>query len=288
MSARSYLYVPADRPEMLAKAADRGADALIVDLEDAVAPSRKVEARRTLSDFLPGPTETWVRVNNHADLLADDVAACAGAAGIVLAKAEPETLSQVVSITSLPLTPLIETAAGLLAAKEMASVTSVERLAIGEADLSAELGVTPGDDGVELLYARSKLVVASAAAGIDAPTGPVYHRLPGRGRAEALDRGPGPARLRKPAGHPSGAGPGHQRGLHSHPGATGRRPRADRGFRAGARSRRRRGGLRRRDVRRGGGTPGPTRPGPSPTSAMTGIDTSPGPKQAAPGRACGG
>ena len=107
MSARSYLYVPADRPEMLANAADRGADALIVDLEDAVAPSRKIEARRALSNFLPGPTQTWVRVNNHPDLLADDVAACAGAAGIVVAKAEPETLSQVVSITSLPITPLI-------------------------------------------------------------------------------------------------------------------------------------------------------------------------------------
>ena len=174
MSARSYLYVPADRPEMLAKAAYRGADALIVDLEDAVAPSRKVEARRILSDFLPGPAETWVRVNNHPDLLADDLAVSAGAAGIVLAKAEPESLSQVVSMTPLPLTPLIETAAGLLATTEMAAVAGVERLAIGEADLSAELGVTLGDDGAELLYARSTLVVASAAAGIDAPMGPVF------------------------------------------------------------------------------------------------------------------
>ena len=174
MSARSYLYVPADRPEMLAKSADRGADALIVDLEDAVAPSRKVEARRALSDFLPGPTETWVRVNNHPDLLADDVAASAGAAGIVLPKAEPVALSQVTSMTSLPITALVETAAGLLAATELASAAGVERLAVGEADLSAELGVTPGDDGVELLYARSRVVVASAAAGIDAPTGPVF------------------------------------------------------------------------------------------------------------------
>ena len=174
MSARSYLYVPADRPEMLAKAGERGADALIVDLEDAVAPSRKLEARRILADFLPGSAETWVRVNNHPGLLADDLAASAGAAGIVLAKAEPESLSQVVSMTPLPLTPLIETAAGLLAAVEMASVEGVERLAIGEADLSAELGVTLGADGVEMLYARSKLVVASSAAGIDAPTGPVF------------------------------------------------------------------------------------------------------------------
>ena len=174
MSPRSYLYVPASRPEMLAKAGDRGADALIVDLEDAVAPSRKVEARLTLRDFLPASVETWVRVNNRPDLLADDVAACGGAAGIVLAKAEPGSLAQAASMTSRPLIPLIETAAGLLAAAEMAAVPGVERLAIGEADLSAELGVTPGDDGVELLYARSRLVVASAAAGIDAPVGPVF------------------------------------------------------------------------------------------------------------------
>ena len=173
MTARSYLYVPADRPEMLAKAAERGADALIVDLEDAVAPSRKPEARRILADFLPGSMETWVRVNNHPDLLADDLAASAGAAGIVLAKAEPETLSQALSLTSLPLTPLVETAAGLLAAVELASTDGVVRLAIGEADLGAELGVTLGDDGTEMLYARSQLVVASAAAGIDAPMGPV-------------------------------------------------------------------------------------------------------------------
>ena len=105
MSARSYLFVPATRPDMLAKAGERGADALIVDLEDAVAPSRKAEAREALRDFLPGPCETWVRVNNHPDLLAADVAAAAGSAGIMLAKAEPETLAQVVSLTSLPLAP---------------------------------------------------------------------------------------------------------------------------------------------------------------------------------------
>ncbi|MYB03949.1 MAG: CoA ester lyase [Acidimicrobiaceae bacterium] len=174
MSPRSYLYVPADRPEMLAKAGERGADALIVDLEDAVAPSRKVEARRILADFLPGPIETWVRVNSHPDQLAEDAAVAGGAAGIVLAKAEPETLSRAVSLTSLPIMPLVETAAGLQAASELASADGVERLAVGEADLSAELGVTLGDDEVELLYARSQLVVASAAAGIDAPSGPVF------------------------------------------------------------------------------------------------------------------
>ena len=173
MSARSYLYVPADRPEMLAKAAGRGADALIVDLEDAVAPSRKLEARRILADFLPGPIETWVRVNSHRDLLAGDVAAADGASGIVLAKADPDTLSQALSLTSQPLIPLVETAAGLMAAVELASADGVVRLALGEADLCAELGVTLTDDGAEMIYARSQLVVASAAAGIDAPMGPV-------------------------------------------------------------------------------------------------------------------
>lgn len=173
MSARSYLYVPADRPEMLAKAAERGADALIVDLEDAVAPSRKAEARRILADFLPCPIETWVRVNSHPDLLSEDVAAADGADGILLAKAETESLSQALSLTSLPLTLLVETASGLLAAAELAAADRVVRLAIGEADLGAELGVTLGDDGAEMLYARSQLVVASAAARIDAPMGPV-------------------------------------------------------------------------------------------------------------------
>ncbi len=174
MTARSYLYVPATRPEMLAKAADRGADALIVDLEDAVAPARKAEARRALREFLPGPCETWVRINNHPGLLADDVAAAAGAAGIVLAKADPASLAQVNSLTHQPVTALVETAAGVLAAEELAAAAGVERLAVGEADLGAELGISPGEHGLELLYVRSRLVVASAAAGIDAPTAPVF------------------------------------------------------------------------------------------------------------------
>ena len=92
----------------------------------------------------------------------------------MLPKAEPDALSKVTSITTLPITPLIETAAGLLTTVEMVATEGVERLAIGEADLSAELGVAAGEDGIELLYARSRLVIASAAAGIDAPTGPVF------------------------------------------------------------------------------------------------------------------
>ena len=110
----------------------------------------------------------------------------------MLPKAEPDALSRVTSITTLPITPLIETAAGLLTTVEMVATEGVERLAIGEADLSAELGVAAGEDGIELLYARSRLVIASAAAGIDAPTGPVFTNFgdPGglRRSTEALAR----------------------------------------------------------------------------------------------------
>ena len=174
MTARSYLYVPGDKPEMLAKAAERGADALIIDLEDAVAPERKTLARAALREFLPSPCPAWVRVNNHPELLEDDIAAAANSAGIIVPKAEPDVLTAVAEATTRPITALIETAAGVLATAEVARVKQVQRLAIGEADLAAELGVSPGPDGLELLFARSQVVVASAAAGLDAPTAPVF------------------------------------------------------------------------------------------------------------------
>ncbi len=173
MSARSYLYVPGDQPRMLAKAHQRGADALIVDLEDAVAPTRKMRAREVLREFLPSPCETWVRINNHPDLLTGDIYAAAAASGIVLPSAEPREVAEVASLTPLPVTALIETAAGLLAAAEIATSGHVVRLSLGEVDLAAELGITPGSAGTELLYARSHVVVASAAGRLDAPTGPV-------------------------------------------------------------------------------------------------------------------
>lgn len=178
MSARSYLYVPGDKPEMLAKASGRGADALIVDLEDAVAPDRKDLARATVVDWLRARTDAappaWVRVNGDA-LLEDDVRAIvgAGAAGIVVPKvSSPDDIARTRAVSgALPLCALIETADGMLDARAIARAPGVVRLAIGEADLGAELGMTPGTDA--WVSMRAHIVLVSAAAGIEQPVGPV-------------------------------------------------------------------------------------------------------------------
>lgn len=190
-SARSYLYVPGDRRDLLDKAEGRGADALIVDLEDAVAGAAKPEARSAVSDWLSARQQTqqcdrvevWVRVN--ADGVEEDLDAVVGPTlrGIVVPKAEPSLLHEVDACLSrleshrqisqsLAVIGLIETARGLLYAADVAAAPRVEHLGIGEADLLAELRVVPSATRDELAGLRLQVVVASAAAGIGAPVGP--------------------------------------------------------------------------------------------------------------------
>ena len=186
MSARSHLYVPGDVTAKLAKALTRGADALIVDLEDAVPPAGKGEARDMVSAWLrnvdPGQVELWVRVN-PGDLREADVRAVATApalTGLVLAKVETagelteiDLLLNSLGADRLPVVPLLESAAAVLRAVEIAAAPRVARLQVGEADLRADTGITLGPDERELLWVRSQVVLASAAAGIDPPVGPV-------------------------------------------------------------------------------------------------------------------
>jgi ribokinase len=183
---RSYLYVPGDRPDRLAKAAARGADALIADLEDAVAPVRKAVARDTVRHWLPSSHgEIWLRINaDRADL---DIAEVVSdrIAGVVVPKAEPSLLADVNDLLAarerslgLPpgtirVLPLIETAAGLLSVAAIAAAPRVVRLGIGEADLSAELRLRPDPDADELTSLRLQVVVASAAGRIGPPVAPM-------------------------------------------------------------------------------------------------------------------
>lgn len=176
--SRSILYVPGDAPDKLAGAHARGADAIIADLEDAVAPGHKDEARRTVAAWLgeragaPGPG-LWVRVNS-GDELAEDLRAVDGRAGIYVPKASEELLGRVDALLGDRATrvcALVETAAGVLAAAAIARAPRVVRLALGEADLGAELGIEPG--AAELAPVRMQVVLASAAAGIEPPIGPV-------------------------------------------------------------------------------------------------------------------
>ncbi|HYH72818.1 MAG TPA: CoA ester lyase [Nocardioides sp.] len=184
--ARSALYVPGDAPDKLARALERGADELIVDLEDAVPPARKDDARRTVRTWLHdlpvlGGVGVWVRVNPGARREAD-VRAVAGApalTGLVVAKAEtPAELHELDRLLSdlgstAGLVPLLESAAAVFNARELAACARVRRLQVGEADLRADTGITPGPDEHELLHVRSQVVLASAAAGIAPPIAPV-------------------------------------------------------------------------------------------------------------------
>lgn len=173
-SARALLFVPGNRPERFAKAAAAGADVVVVDLEDAVPAGEKEGAREAVAAWLgdgalPHGMGAAVRVNAVGTPWHEaDVAAVAGhAAAVVLPKAEPgEALESLAART--PVVALVETATGILDAREVAGVPGVVRLAIGTFDLAVELGVDPLDREA-LLAARSAVVLASAVAGLPGP-----------------------------------------------------------------------------------------------------------------------
>lgn len=200
MIERSALYVPGDQPAKLARALDRGADALIIDLEDAVAPDRKDIARQGVAAWLDqaatGPAAIWVRVNPGQPRDAE-VRALAGVpalTGFCLAKtrdaAEIAALDKVLTASGsqAKLAPILESASAVLSAREIAASPRVARLQIGEADLRAELGLIPGPGEHEMSWIRSSVVLASAAAGIGPPLAPVAaeFRQPDQFRASCL------------------------------------------------------------------------------------------------------
>ncbi|MCG8915666.1 CoA ester lyase [Actinokineospora sp. PR83] len=166
-TARTLLFVPGTRPERFAKAAASGADAVVLDLEDAVAAEDKAAARADVVAWLERGNAAVVRVNAAGTPWHDDdVRAVAGpASAVMVAKAErPDDLAAI----GAPVLPLIETATGVLDARALCAVPGVVRVALGHIDLAAELGVAP-DSREALLLSRSVLVVASAASGRAGP-----------------------------------------------------------------------------------------------------------------------
>lgn len=166
------LFVPGDRPERFAKAMTAGADAVIVDLEDAVAPDAKAGARAGLERALAplaGTGPVLLRINaSGTPWHAEDLAACAGLplAGIVLPKAETGGDCLAVSkATGLPVVALVESARGLRNAEEIASASA--RIAFGSIDFAADLGIAHERD--VLLPARFALAMAARLAGQAAP-----------------------------------------------------------------------------------------------------------------------
>jgi citrate lyase subunit beta / citryl-CoA lyase len=164
------LFVPASRPERFEKAARSGADAIILDLEDAVAPEAKAEARAALaSGFTDMPV--LVRINGEGTPWhEDDIVAVAAQpfAAMIVPKAElGGALAETVRESAIPIVPLIETARGLAQAREIAALPGIARLVFGSIDFSADLGCAHTRDA--LLAARSELVLASRLAGLPAP-----------------------------------------------------------------------------------------------------------------------
>ena len=174
MSARSYLFVPGDRPERFEKARAAGADAVILDLEDAVLPDRKSAARDTVLAHLDPARAAFVRAN-AADTpwFADDIAALAGhpgVAGIVLPKAETrEQIDAVLARAHPALTvlPILETARGLAGVTTLCKAPKVPRVLFGTLDFQIDMNIE--GDGDELLFFRSQIVLASRLVGIEAP-----------------------------------------------------------------------------------------------------------------------
>ena len=176
LPARSWLFVPATQPQRYAKAAASGADRVIIDLEDAVAAEVKEQARLQLAQaLLPSMQPLYLRVNSVSSAwFAADLALAAQLplAGIMLPKAEQAADIAAVAArlpAAMVIVALVETAAGLLNALDIARAPRVERLAFGAIDFQADTGMACADAAEpELDYARSHLVVVSRVAGIGA------------------------------------------------------------------------------------------------------------------------
>jgi citrate lyase subunit beta / citryl-CoA lyase len=173
-AARSWLFVPATRPDRFAKAAASGADSVIVDLEDAVSPGEKRDARRHLLRApWPEGVPLYLRVNGcGTEWFEEDLAVAAALplAGILLPKADSQEQGARAA-AALPerqrVVPIVETALGLWNVLEVARAPKVERLAFGALDFELDTGMR--DEAEALAYARSRIVVASKVAGIAPP-----------------------------------------------------------------------------------------------------------------------
>jgi citrate lyase subunit beta / citryl-CoA lyase len=177
--ARSLLFVPGNRPERFAKAVASGAHAVIIDLEDAVTPCDKTMAQQAVFDFFAKGGSAMVRVNDlESQWASDDLVLIhrigsewgSQLKGVVLPKAEmaadvAKLVRRLPACT--PVLPLIETASGMLNARDIAAAPSVLRLLFGSVDFCLDLQIEA--DGDELSSYRAWLVLVSRAARLEPP-----------------------------------------------------------------------------------------------------------------------
>lgn len=187
MGARTYLFVPGNRPERFAKALARGADAVVLDLEDAVAPQAKAEARDAIARWSVTATvqeraRIVVRINDaDAPGFSDDLRLLqeADLHGVMLPKAEEPWQLRAVTAT-LPgarLLPLVESGRGIEHCSAVAAIPGVERLVFGTLDFALDLDLDIADGNEALTYAAGRLAVASRVANLQTPVAGVTPQL---------------------------------------------------------------------------------------------------------------
>lgn len=195
---RTLLFAPGSEPRKLAKVGTFGADAIVLDLEDAVAEAEKTAARKLAREALPtygNEAVAFVRVNGHqTGRMADDLRSvvCQGLDGIVVPKVETagtlalvdqilaeEEAAAPMEVGSVRLLALIETARGVASCQEICDTAPARLLTtvFGLGDFSTDIGVDLTSAGAELLYARSRIVVAARAAGLARPLDGPYFDL---------------------------------------------------------------------------------------------------------------
>lgn len=187
-SRRALLYMPGDDWKKISKALTVGVDSVCMDMEDGTAANRKAEARQTIARALQeldfGASERLARINGIGTRLeADDLAVVLPHRpdGIVLPKAEtPEQVAWVSEkieaaelkhgwpVNSIRMILVVESARGILNLKELAAHPRLDALIFGAEDFSASVGATRTPEALEVLYARSALVTAAAAYGLQA------------------------------------------------------------------------------------------------------------------------
>ena len=195
---RSHLFAPGSNERVLGKVFDAGADAVVLDLEDAVAPDAKADARRLVAAALaaragqPSP-RVAVRINGvDTAWWRDDLAAIVGPGLCVIRVPKAESAGQICAVDevltrleterrlpagAIGLVATIETAAGVMAAADLARAPRIQAFTFGAADFVRDIRADPASADLATLYARQHLVVVSRAARIEPPVAPVYTQV---------------------------------------------------------------------------------------------------------------
>lgn len=184
---RTYLFVPGTRPDRFAKALASGADCIVLDLEDAVAPEDKNRARDAIAHWLSissagDRARAVVRINDAASgYFAEDLRAlqACGCAQVLLPKAEE--VAQVAAVAAaLPdarVLPLVESARGVDRVNDLAAAPGVARLVFGTLDFALDLDIDIDEDASGLVYAAGRIAIASRVAGLPSPVAGVTPQL---------------------------------------------------------------------------------------------------------------